>query len=109
MIKLLFYKWFGLQDEPCESCELLKIQLAKCEELRNELLTRLLDKDKPIPPPAMTEEEFKPITSQFVPWRIRQQMMEAEDRKSAQLLQQSAKDIAELEKDLGITPIEGVK
>lgn len=109
MIKLLFYKWFGIQDAPCESCELLKMQLHNSEQERKELLNRLLAKNEPVSPLAMVEEEFKPITSQFVPWRVRQQMLEAEDRKSSQLLQQSAKDIAELEKDLGITPVASEK
>lgn len=101
MIKQLLYKWFGLSDLPCESCEILREQLAKSDAERRELLTRLLDRDKPEPSPVM-EEELKPITPQFIPWRVRQQMLEAEDKKKAQLLKDRANEISELEKELGV-------
>jgi hypothetical protein len=68
---------------------------------RKELLSRLLAKDtiEPLPP---TTEEFKPITPQFTPWRVRQQMLEQEDAKKASLMKEKAKEIAELEKELGV-------
>lgn len=101
MIKQLLYKWFGLSDLPCETCELLREQLAKSDAERRELLTRLLDRDKPEPSP-IEEKEYKPITPQFIPWRVRQQMLEAEDKKKAQLLKDRANEISELEKELGV-------
>jgi hypothetical protein len=67
-----------------------------------ELLHRLLDKDK-IEPPQTEKEEFKPVTPQFTPWRVRQQMLEAEDRAKADLMRAKAKEIAELEKELGVS------
>jgi hypothetical protein len=101
MLKQLFYKWFGLSDVPCETCEVLREQLAKSDAERKELLQRLLDKDKPEPLIASIEppQEIKPA---FVPWRVRQQMLEAEDRKQAELLRNRQREIAQLEKDLGI-------
>lgn len=101
MIKLLFYKWFGLTEEPCETCEILREQLAKSDAERRELLTRLLAKETPEPSPVK-EEEFQPIKPQFIPWRVRQQMLEAEDRKKAQVMNDKAKEIKELEDELGI-------
>ena len=94
-------KWFELDPRTCETCEILREQLDKSEAERSELLTRLLDKDK-IEPPPTTVEEMKPITPQFTPWRVKQQMLEAEDRKKAQLMRDKAKEIEELEKELGV-------
>lgn len=103
MWKQLLYKWFGLVDiHVCQTCEVLREQLASSERERRELLTRLLDKDKPEPSTLPEERELKPIGVQHVPWRIRQQMLEAEDRKQAQLLKQKTQEITELEKELGV-------
>jgi hypothetical protein len=101
LIKELMYKWFGLSDMPCETCEVLREQLHRSEAERREILHRLLDKDKPEPSPASVEE-FKPVTPQFTPWRVRQQMFEAEDRKKAQLMHDKKVEIDKLEKELGI-------
>ena len=39
---------------------------------------------------------------QQLPWRVRQQMLEAEDRKQAALMKEKKKEIEELEKELGV-------
>ena len=101
MITELLYKWFGLDPRHCESCEILREQLLLSNNERVELLHRLLDKDKVEPSPTPVEE-FKPITPQFVPWRVRQQMLEAEDRKAAATLRNREKEIADLEKELKV-------
>jgi hypothetical protein len=101
MIKELLYKWFGLTPASCSTCEVLRDQLDKSETERRNLLMRLLDKDKPESSPPSTEE-IKAITPQFIPWRVKQQMLEAEDRKRAQLVKEKAKEIEDLEKQLGI-------
>ena len=112
MIKELLYKWFGLEDPPCKTCEVLRMQLARSEEERHEILSRLLDKDKPEQSGEVKEEEIKPITSrQFVPWRVRQHMLESEDREKAKLLRAKAEELAavklpsidDLEKELGVS------
>jgi hypothetical protein len=101
MIKQLMYKWFGLSDLPCQTCEVLRLQLDESNRERRELLARLLEKDTPEPVVA-DQVEPKAITPQFVPWRVRQQMLEAEDRHKATLLKNKQKEINELEKELGI-------
>ena len=101
MIKVLLYKWFGLSDMPCETCEVLRSMLDESTRERKELLHRLLDKDK-AEPLVVEKEEPKPLGPSFVPWRVRQQMLEAEDRKKAQLMKQKADEINELEKELGV-------
>ena len=109
MWKLLLYKWFGLEAPPCQTCEVLRLQLDESNRERKELLQRLLYKEPE--PLTQKEEEPVPITPHFVPWRIRQQMLEEEDRKKAQLMREKtneinesrrASNIAELEKELGV-------
>ena len=102
MMSELFRKWFGLDPISCETCEILRMQLAESNAERKELLHRLLEKDK-IEPPPTTNEEHVPITPQFTPWRVRQQMLESEDRKKAELMRTRAKEIADLEKEVGIS------
>ncbi len=101
MVRQILEKWFGLDPRHCETCEILRIQLDESNRERKELLHRLLDKDKP-EPPATEPQEFKPIQSQFIPWRVRQQMLEQEDRKKAELMRAKTAEIEELEKELGI-------
>jgi len=109
----LLYKWFGIVPR-CETCEVLRLALDESNRERKELLHRLLDKDKPEPLIEKSEPP-QPIMPQFVPWRVRQQMLEAEDRKKAQLIREREKEIAEinaitkthqnvaeLEKELGV-------
>lgn len=98
------YKWFGIEPRTCVTCDLLREMLAKSEQERSELLHRLLDKANPEPPPVVVQEEMKPVGQTFVPWRVRQQMLEAEDRKTAQLMKQRNEEIAKLENELDIPP-----
>jgi hypothetical protein len=114
MINELLRKWFGLEPIRCESCEILREQLYKCERDRIELTARLLDIGKSEPPTPVDERELKPIMPQYVPWRVRQQMLEAEDHKKAELMKSRQKEIEELEKQVGIAkdmsgPSGGVK
>ena len=102
MIKELLYKWFRLTPPSCLTCEVLRDQLDKSEGERRELLARLLEKDKPEPSHAHVEEP-KAITPQFIPWRVKQQMLEAEDRQRAKLMKDRTKEIEELEKEMGVS------
>ena len=103
MIKQLLYKWFGLTEAPCETCEVLRMQLAGSEHERRELLHRLLEAGKPEPYVApVTEEPPQPVGHSFVPWRVKQQMLEQEDRKAAQLMREKMEEITELEKKVGL-------
>lgn len=106
MLSELFRKWFGLDPISCETCDILRIQLAESNAERKDLLHRLLEKDKPEPSPIVKEEEPRSIQPQFVPWRVRQQMLETEDRQRAKLTREKAQEIQELEKELGISPTE---
>jgi hypothetical protein len=101
MIKQLLFKWFGLEELPCDTCEVLREQLANSERERRELLNRLLEPSKP-EPPSTDPEELKPIMPQFIPWRIRQQMLEQEDRRAAKIMKDRKAEIEQLEKEMGI-------
>jgi hypothetical protein len=74
----------------CESCETLKRQL----EIRNHeyelLLNRFLEK----PAPVVEDKTPVALTSpRHIPWRIRQQELEAADRQRAALLKNAPKPI----------------
>jgi len=101
MWKQLMYKWFGLTDTPCESCEILRSMLDESNRERKDLLHRLLE-PKQVEPPSISTEEHIPVTPQYVPWRVKQQMLEAEDRAKAKILKDRSKEIADLEKEVGI-------
>ena len=112
MIKELLYKWFRLEPPSCGSCEILREQLASSERERRELLMRLLAPAESTPSPVSTED-MVPIKPQFTPWRVKQQMLEQEDRRVASLLRDkqkemasatkpSAKSVDELEQELGV-------
>lgn len=96
MIKRLFEKWFGLEAEVCPVCEVLREQLVNSERERRELLQRALV-PSPEPLVATPKEELRPIRPQFIPWRVRQQMLEAEDRKQAQILKDKKVELEEIE------------
>ena len=101
MIRQLLYKWFRLDPPHCETCEVLRIQLEKSERERVDLLHRLINKEeKPEPPVEMGD--MQPVKPQYIPWRIKQQMLEAEDRRRAEILKNREKEIDDLEKELKI-------
>lgn len=108
MIKELLYKWFNLEPMPCQSCETLKLQLSIANHEKQELLNTILSFTKPAvsePAPAVDYEKVKP---KMITWSVRKHMLEAEDRKAAQLLAEKARNksigeqIADLEKEVGI-------
>lgn len=101
MIRALMYKWFGLEELPCNTCEVLRSQLDESNRERRELLSRLLEPSKPEPIPQ-DKEELVPIRPSFTPWRVRQQMLEEEDRQKARLMREKAAEITKLEKELGV-------
>ena len=103
MIRALMYKWFGLEELPCNTCEVLRSQLDESNRERRELLTRLLTPSSP-EPSSVEEKELVPIKSNFTPWRVRQQMLEQEDRQKAKLMRDKAAEIEKLEKELLVEP-----
>lgn len=108
MIKELLYKWFDLQPLPCSSCETLKQQLELSNFQNKQLLEKILHKDEPLN--LIPKEELESIKPKLVPWHVKRQLLEAEDRERAKILKEKAEEIKsikkksteELEKELGI-------
>jgi hypothetical protein len=74
---------------------------------RKQLLESVLEASKPKVAEVAQEETKIPIKPQFIPWRIRQQMLETEDREKAKLIKQASAavekvDVSDLEKELEI-------
>lgn len=88
----------------CDSCETLKLQISRLERENERLLNRILE--KPIEEPKQEITDLKPILPKMIPWRIRKQMLEEEDRVKAKLMRQSEEvnkqSTEELEKELKI-------
>lgn len=88
----------------CKSCETLKAQLEISNYEKKQLLERILEKpvvEKNEPPVQVTRPHN-------IPWNVRKQMMEAEDRERARIMREAPKPLTtdELEKELDIATTE---
>ncbi len=86
------------QQTQCESCETLKHQLEVSNFEKKQLLDRLLEK----PAPEVIKEPVPITRPHNIPWNVRRQILEQEDREKARLLREAAKPISteDLEKEL---------
>jgi len=75
----------------CESCETLKMQLSLANQREKELLSLLVQKNQPQSEPVTSNVELKPIMPRTVPWRVKREMLEEEDRNKARVLAQQKK------------------
>lgn len=98
------------ENKICNSCEHLKIMLEQSNIERKELLNKLLNKDNQSSPPVMNDEPKEPqLMKRNIPWNVRRQMLEKEDREKARLMRDAPKpiivntEIEALEKELGVT------
>jgi len=89
-------------EKVCDSCETLKSQIARLQFENDKLLDRILEKPKEVEVKVDTSE-LKPITPRgALNWRVKQQMLEAEDRERAKLLKNAPIPTEELEKELDV-------
>jgi len=97
---------------PCQVCEEFKSLLSIEKHEKKILLDAILNFHRPVV--TSTEEPLKnqqPIKPSIISWRMRQEMAEAEDRRTAQILREQKEEeerlksqVQELEKDvLGVT------
>ena len=94
IITRLLEKWFGLEPEGCKTCEALRWQLDQVQNEKTELLKHIMH------PPEATENRPRPepiVPRKNIPWSVRQQMLEAEDREKARLMREKTE---ELEKEV---------
>ena len=96
------------ESKICQSCETLEKQLEISNFEKRELLNKLLKEPEPIVPTELPKAYTMPKT---IPWRVRQQMLEREDREKARLMRQaplpdSTNKIEELERELGVSDVD---
>ena len=93
-----------IESKACNSCEVLKMQLDIANTEKRKLLDSILVKPIEEVSPEVNYKEIKPRT---VPWNVRRQQLEAEDRIKANLLKNKQvelknddKELEELEKEM---------
>lgn len=99
-----------IQASECKSCETLRFALEQAIYEKKLLLDKLIH---PVSEPESVQQEIKPINRGTVPWRVRQQILESEDREKARILRanqaqdinrdkEREESINELEREIGI-------
>lgn len=86
------------ETKVCSSCETLRQQLEIANHEKEKLLERILEK----PEPEVNTQPIPVTQAKNIPWNVRRQLLEAEDRVKAKLMRDAPKPIEELEKDLGV-------
>jgi hypothetical protein len=89
-----------IEQAICQSCETLRKQLEIINYEKKQLMDRLLEKPS-VEPQSKLVEMSKPTN---IPWNVRKQMLEAEDREKARLMRDAPKPVSveQLEKELDI-------
>jgi hypothetical protein len=82
----------------CSSCETLRLQLEISNSEKRQLLERILEKPVVVNSTGPVEMT-KPMN---VPWNVRRQMLEAEDRVKARLMREAPIPTEDLEKEMDI-------
>lgn len=94
----------------CDTCDVLRVQLERANYEKEQLLKEILA-PKTISEPVINETDLKPISPKtHIPWKVRQEALEATDRQKAKLLKDKAKelelvrktDVTDLERELDI-------
>jgi hypothetical protein len=75
----------------CQTCDYLKNQLEIERQFNKVLMDKLTNKPKTIPVQAERPEPI--IKPSFIPWRTRRQLLEAEDRRAAQVMRDKEKEL----------------
>ena len=84
------------EDRVCKSCEALKEALA-IERQFNKVMFDRITLGPPAKPDVPMLPAPKPLTT-HVPWQVKKQILEAEEREKAKVL----KSIGDLEKEIGL-------
>jgi len=89
-----YREWLELKREykaprVCESCETLKISVDSLRQDNHRLLSRLLE--QPNIPNEPATDNITPIKPRHTPWKVRQQMLEENDRHKAKLMREAPK------------------
>lgn len=80
------------EERVCNSCEILKTQVEQLRYDNEKLLNRMLE--KPSVPSQPEVDNTTPIRmGRHIPWNVRRQALEAEDRQKAKLMREAPKPI----------------
>jgi hypothetical protein len=79
----------------CASCETLRQQLEIANYEKRELLNKLIR-----PEPVVNEPNFNELRPKTVPWRVKREELEAEDRKRAAILKEKEKELNQVKSDV---------
>lgn len=106
-----YEKWLEIREthaipKVCESCETLKSQLAYANHEKEILLSKIMEKPEPVmeraTAPPMEHKSIRPTL--HMPWKVKQQMLEANDREKARAMRDAPKpdaaEVAEFEKEV---------
>lgn len=89
----------------CDSCDILKVELAQERREKERLLNHILQPQ--VENTAREPEKPEPIIPKHVPWRVKQQELEAKDRAEAARIMNQFKNrvvkTEEIEKEMGIS------
>lgn len=96
IINELLRKWFNLEAPHCSSCMVLESQLIIANAERERLLSTMLEFTKPIAEEKHNVKDIVPIHTRALPWRVRQQMLEENDRAKAAAMRRAAEESAQL-------------
>lgn len=95
--------------EVCNSCETLKSQLEIANYEKKVLLDKLLQEPTI---PLVSEAPVEISRPKTLPWRVKRQLLEQEDRERARLMREAPKpetiaaDIADLERELDVAELD---
>jgi hypothetical protein len=81
----------------CQNCDYLKTQIEIERQFNKVLFDKLTNKPTDIPTPVQPVPDM--IKPKFVPWRVRREMLENEDRRSAQVLKQRESELNRVQSD----------
>jgi hypothetical protein len=94
------------ENRVCKSCETLTMQLAIANDEKRQMLNSILSFTKPAENQSSPPVDYEKLKPKMMTWNVRRQMLEAEDRKAAQILaeqkKQQEKEIERLEDEVGI-------
>lgn len=106
IINELFRKIFRLNEPHCASCDVLQKQLEIANYEKKELLGHILAFTTPKAEEKQVTREIEPIRPKAIPFSVKRQMLEAEDRVRAEILRKQRDEIEQLEKEVGIGEVE---
>lgn len=96
----------------CQSCETLKHQLEVMSYTQRELVKTITEISKPEVPVSNEVRDYEPIKPRTVPWQVKRQLLEEEDRVKARIISENEKLNKKLQEEASINKLEselGVK